>query len=264
MKIKCLTDFNATHNDGFTLTELVVVIVTCLILGSLLLPALAGTKPNSAVFQCLQNQQQLIRAWQMYAEDNNSILVASTDQPGGSGYYDQRPDWMKGNIISSPGNWDPTVYVEKSPLFPYFKNPAVVKCPADPSTVNINGTVLPRVRSVSMNQVFDSGQWLPANQFRTYGKLTDIVKPANTFVFIDENPTYMNDAAFAVQCDPPDIVDFPATYHNNAAGISFADGHATLHQWTGPICLTGGVTISFSAADDNDWSYLANNTTVLR
>ncbi|MCL5098014.1 MAG: hypothetical protein M1608_10900 [Candidatus Omnitrophica bacterium] len=30
------------------------------------------------------------------------------------------------------------------------------------------------------------------------------------------------------------IVDVPASYHNGAGGISFADGHAEIHKWLDP------------------------------
>jgi len=29
------------------------------------------------------------------------------------------------------------------------------------------------------------------------------------------------------------IIDFPASFHNGAAGFSFADGHAEIHRWIG-------------------------------
>ena len=30
------------------------------------------------------------------------------------------------------------------------------------------------------------------------------------------------------------LVDYPASYHNNAAGIAFADGHSEIHKWLDP------------------------------
>jgi prepilin-type processing-associated H-X9-DG protein len=30
------------------------------------------------------------------------------------------------------------------------------------------------------------------------------------------------------------IVDYPASYHNRAAGLSFADGHAEIKKWLDP------------------------------
>ena len=59
--------------------------------------------------------------------------------------------------------------------------------------------------------------------------------PSNLFVFLDEHPNSINDAAFAVKCDTRDggarIIDFPASYHNGACGFGFADGHAEIKKW---------------------------------
>jgi prepilin-type processing-associated H-X9-DG protein len=30
------------------------------------------------------------------------------------------------------------------------------------------------------------------------------------------------------------MVDYPASYHNNAAGFAFADGHSEIKKWTDP------------------------------
>ena len=30
------------------------------------------------------------------------------------------------------------------------------------------------------------------------------------------------------------LVNFPASYHNGAGGLSFADGHAEIHKWLDP------------------------------
>jgi len=266
MKIERPLIFNAAKVNGFTLTELLVLVVTFAILGGLLLPALAGTKPNSAAFQCLQNQRQMVRAWQMYADDNGAMLVASLDNPPGTGFFNGRPIWLKGNAQNTPYNWDVNT-LTNSPLYNYVgKSASFFKCPADLTTWIIAGKAYPSVRSISMSQVFDAGQWLPATKYRTYAKLTEIVKPASTFVFIDENPASMNDGGFATECDPitKDIIDLPANYHDKAAGVSFADGHTEMHRWTGPIISTGSFSLSYSPADAGDWQFLADNTTVLK
>jgi prepilin-type N-terminal cleavage/methylation domain-containing protein len=54
-------------NDGFTFVELLVVLAMLAILSVMLLPAIAGTKPNSQSFQCMNNQRELTLGWQMYA-----------------------------------------------------------------------------------------------------------------------------------------------------------------------------------------------------
>ena len=60
---------------GFTLIELAVVLATLALLAAMLLPALAQTRQNSQVIECLANQRQLAVAWMMYARDNNDKLV---------------------------------------------------------------------------------------------------------------------------------------------------------------------------------------------
>ena len=58
-----------------------------------------------------------------------------------------------------------------------------------------------------------------------------------TFVFLEEREDSINDGFFIVQMDGyPNMastvmVDFPASYHGQAAGFSFADGHAEIHKW---------------------------------
>jgi prepilin-type processing-associated H-X9-DG protein len=168
------------------------------------------------------------------------------------------------------------------------KSASIFKCPADQSGVLVNGVKRPRVRSNSMSQVFGSGEWLDGgpNQgqtaYRVYSKGGHISRPAQTFVFVDEHPDSINDAAFANQCRgtgvfPPDaagseqIIDFPASFHNGACGFSFADGHSEIHKWRGgriraPVLYTGTMALNVSAAPDSrpDVRWMAENSTVRR
>lgn len=250
--------------------ELLVVIAIIAILAAMLLPALASAKAKAKGIQCINNNRQLMLGWRLYSDDNHGDLVASLGQ-NGANTFNGRPVWMTGDIRNSPSSWDVRVDVMKSPLFNYVgKNITLFKCPADPSMVTVAGQTYPRVRSISMSQVFDFGEWLTPAHWMIYSKMDNIKKPVDTFVFIDENPSSINDAAFAVQCDGMDgsgvpgtktIVDLPAIYHNKAAGLSFADGHAEIHKWTGGVILSGGKT-SMTAGDAFDFNYLASHTSV--
>lgn len=113
--------------------------------------------------------------------------------------------------------------------------------------------------------------------WRTYLKLGLIKLPSKTFVFLDEHPDSINDAAFAVACSgassqpgapggTPLIIDFPASYHNGAAGFSFSDGHAEIHKWIGKTIKPGATipVLGIPALDSaRDVKWMADNTTVL-
>ena len=62
-------------------------------------------------------------------------------------------------------------------------------------------------------------------------------------MFLDEHPDSINDGYFLDQ--DAEVVhggygfngsfewhDLPASYHNNSAAFSFADGHSSLHRWS--------------------------------
>ena len=80
------------HPAAFTLFELLVVIVLLALGASILVPALARTRPNSQAFKCLDNLRQLTAAWSMYNDDyNNSLLTCQTGNSG-------RVIWCTGNL----------------------------------------------------------------------------------------------------------------------------------------------------------------------
>src|SRR6202000_1210039 len=73
-------------------------------------------------------------------------------------------------------------------------------------------------------------------------KATDLSLPGpgKIFTFMDEHPDsiddglFMNDPGYAPGNER--WRNFPASYHNGAAGVSFADGHVEMHTWS---VLTG-------------------------
>jgi prepilin-type N-terminal cleavage/methylation domain-containing protein/prepilin-type processing-associated H-X9-DG protein len=270
---------------AFTLIELLVVIAIIAILAGMLLPALAKAKAKSQGIFCMSNTKQLTLGWLLYADDYNDLLLGCLD-----GLPNRRVNWIQGGL----SGWDADAvnprYITNSPLFSFVgQSREIFRCPADKATVLLSGRQTPRIRSNSMSQVFAFGDWLSGSgpgPWRIYGKAAEIVNPTKTFVFVDEHPNSINDAAFANQCTGAEargtarIIDIPANYHNGACGFSFADGHSEIRKWQSsssghpetraglrnmPVYFTGARNLSLNFAALDAWPdarWMAENATV--
>src|ERR1700690_3205573 len=122
---------------GFTVVELLAVVVTVAMLAAVLLPALAGTKSDPRAFQCLNNQRQLILAWQMYAADNNGLLPPN-DYPfsiswllSSAATRSQMNNWAAGTMTTLDAYSLAPLTSTNTVLSTYISNPKIYHCPAD-------------------------------------------------------------------------------------------------------------------------------------
>jgi prepilin-type N-terminal cleavage/methylation domain-containing protein len=271
---------------GFTLVELLVVIGIIAMLAGILLPAIEKARAKARGIQCLNNLRQLGIGWHMYADDSSGALVPNWGS-GIAGMDETCPSWAAGvmDYTASPHNTNINYLVRPgigdrpygALLGPYTRDYRIYRCPADRSWVEIDGQRHARVRSVSMN-LYTGANWMgplakegvDAGYF-IYRNLSEYrrLQPSQAWVMLDEHEDSINGGGFVVDVirrgAQAQLIDTPASYHNNACGFNFVDGHSEVKRWTDSrlIIPVQRVTITTraQAPDSRDIAWLQDRTT---
>jgi prepilin-type N-terminal cleavage/methylation domain-containing protein/prepilin-type processing-associated H-X9-DG protein len=280
---------------GFTLPELLVVLVILSLLAVMLLPARADSRTKSKSIRCVDNLREIMQAMMMYTHDNHDLFPPNPDDSNTVGH-----NWCQGDAGRNgmdEFNADILMDPQKCLITTYINtNVSLFRCTADtrvgtyqgtdPSKI---GTKVPAARSISMSQAvgticvaFDTsgqhsgkpvlsvkGAWLDNNHsnrrnspWRTYGKLSETVipGPARLWVLIEEDVNSLNDGGMAVGMQTAEWIDWPATRHAMGCTVTFADGHVELHKWANRSTIVPVPVARRSVPGSADWAWLADRT----
>ena len=254
-----------------------VIVVVAMVVGLVLL-ALTDGKAKGQGALCLSNLRQMARAWVLYADDNSGRLIGNLDGGDAQNPANTNRTWCAGwlDLANSPANTN-TLLLKNSQLGKYVGGDVrVYRCPSDTSVSVHGGEVRPRVRSVSMNGYIGERSAPYTAGYYQFKKLSDLraLSPSKAWVFADEREDSINDGWFIVDMSGYDprwtasliIVNFPASYHNRAGVLSFADGHSELRRWqdgrTTPILKKGqALALGQSSPDNKDVEWLQERST---
>jgi len=275
--------------SAFSQIDLLVVCGVIMVLGALLMPAMARTRVNDQSFQCLNNLRNLMRAMQMYTHDYHDLFPPNPDDGNTTPGY----NWCPGQAgIGSQNEFDGDLLkdLSRSLLAPYLAtNITLFRCPSDTRTgrstaASTLGQVVPAARNVSMNgavgtdpyskggQLPVDGPWLDGTHSNTrngpwftFGKTTSIVRPspATLLVLLDENPISVSDAGFQVTMLSSRFIDGPGSFHNFGCSLAFADGRCEIKKWLD--ARTSWTTFAANYLPPNpDVTWIQERTTALK
>jgi len=212
------------RRPGFTIFELLVVIVILILLMTIFLPALTTATGGTKHIACMGNMRQMSMGWINYANDNHSQL------PNGEGGVwrtrngVQEVPWVgrcyAGNY-SSGGQMPVDEQVEQiklGTLWPYIQDIRMYRCPTGMDGEMLTYACMDSMygRTSGRGNVYQPGVYI--------SKLFEIPKASQRALYIDEG--WVTPDSYAVYFPRESWWDDPPIRHGSGTTIAFSDGHA--------------------------------------
>jgi prepilin-type N-terminal cleavage/methylation domain-containing protein/prepilin-type processing-associated H-X9-DG protein len=215
---------------GFTLVELLVVIGIIALLIAILMPALGRARQQAQRVQCLSNLRQIGMATIMYCTDNKGWFprAAAGGEPTFASVYDDFIYWQAGR---DPNQGALVKYLGRT------FNPNLFTCPSDHVDTHLNGYRF----SYTMNELMGGLKPVLQSDLHTRIKITQVKRPAEKIMFIDESSETIDDGCWAPHHYALDGHNLISNRHDKVAEKSsdpnagngnalFTDGHAAFTE----------------------------------
>lgn len=211
---------------AFTLIELLVVIAIIAILMAILMPVLHMAKDQAVRMQCVGNVRTLSMAWMMYKDANDDKLV-------GAMINGEAQAWAH-PVPAGAGSVQDEINgaIKAGALYPYVgKAERIYRCPADRRMKDPRQTAY---RSFSIANGANGETTWPdgGNDHKPAKKYSEIKNASMKYIFLEDiDPRGSNLGSWQFHFLPLNWIDPVAMWHAKRTTLSFADGHAEMHQW---------------------------------
>ena len=217
------------RRGGFTLLEMLVVVLVVAILAALLTSAMRRGRDNGDAAQCVNNIRQLADANIRYAAENGGQFCFAMDKSNRRRWHGERQN--------ANGEFDPRV----GPLAPYLgRESRVKKCPSFEKFLTGKQSFEEGSGGYGYNAVYVGGS--PRNKWEGE-RVSNIERPGGTVMFTDSAMARLlgiqeypfaepyrwvtSDGSLAGILTPS--VHFR---HNGMANVAWCDGHVTAEKPT--------------------------------
>jgi prepilin-type N-terminal cleavage/methylation domain-containing protein/prepilin-type processing-associated H-X9-DG protein len=224
---------------AFTLIELLVVIAIIAVLMAILMPALNRVKEQGKRANCINNCREMILAWNMYADENDSKIVNGNTSTGTFNKDGTCWVYWPGRDVTEQQRIQGII---DGLLYPYCSNIKLYKCPT-----GIRGEIVTYAIVDSMNG-YDA---IPGAEGHIIKSRMQIRRPGERVVFIDEGR--LSPASWTIWYDQERWWDQITARHGDGTNFSFVDGHADYWKWKDPR------TVKIAKMDYDYWQNTARN-----